>query len=189
MSQDAPKATKSLQLVSRSTYVKEWLLQALFFVCAFAFVLAVALIFVFVGWKALPIFTDYGFWKFITGTVWSASTKEFGILPLIAGTVLVTLGALALGTPLAVGTAVFLSDVASPRVRAFVRPAVELLAGIPSIVYGFFGIILLARDRRRVLRHAGIRCLHRVDRARHHDRTDHRGALRGRPSLHTRRNP
>ena len=143
MSQDAPKATKSLQLVSRSTYVKEWLLQALFFVCAFAFVLAVALIFVFVGWKALPIFTDYGFWKFITGTVWSASTKEFGILPLIAGTVLVTLGALALGTPLAVGTAVFLSDVASPRVRAFVRPAVELLAGIPSIVYGFFGIILL----------------------------------------------
>jgi phosphate transport system permease protein len=143
MSQDAPKVTKSLQLVSRSTYVKEWLLQALFFVCAFAFVLAVALIFIFVGWKALPIFTDYGFWRFISGTTWSASTKEFGILPLIAGTVLVTLGALALGTPLAVGTAVFLSDVASPRVRSFVRPAVELLAGIPSIVYGFFGIILL----------------------------------------------
>ena len=143
MSQDAPKVTKSLQLVSRSTYVKEWLLQALFFMCAFAFVLAVALIFIFVGWKALPIFTDYGFWKFISGTTWSASTKEFGILPLIAGTVLVTLGALALGTPLAVGTAVFLSDVASPRVRSFVRPAVELLAGIPSIVYGFFGIILL----------------------------------------------
>jgi phosphate transport system permease protein len=143
MSQDAPKVTKSLQLVSRSTYVKEWLLQALFFVCAFAFVLAVALIFIFVGWKALPIFTDYGFWRFISGTTWSASTKEFGILPLIAGTVLVTLGALALGTPLAVGTAVFLSDGASPGVRSFVRPAVELLAGIPSIVYGFFGIILL----------------------------------------------
>ncbi len=143
MSQDAPKATKSLQLVSRSTYAKEWLLQAVFFACAFAFVLAVALIFIFVGWKALPIFTDYGFWKFISGTTWSASTEEFGILPLIAGTVLVTLGALALGTPLAVGTAVFLSDVASPRVRTFVRPAVELLAGIPSIVYGFFGIILL----------------------------------------------
>jgi phosphate transport system permease protein len=143
MSPEAPKVSKSLQLVSRSTYVKEWLLQALFFMCAFAFVLAVALIFIFVGWKALPIITDYGFWKFVSGTVWSVSTKEFGILPLIAGTVLVTLGALALGTPLAVGTAVFLSDVASPRMRSFVRPAVELLAGIPSIVYGFFGIILL----------------------------------------------
>jgi phosphate transport system permease protein len=143
MSQDAPKVTKSLQLVSRSTYVREWLLQALFFTCAFAFVLAVALIFIFVGWKALPIITDYGFWKFVSGTVWSVSTNEFGILPLIAGSFLVTLGALALGTPLAVGTAVFLSDVASPRVRSFVRPAVELLAGIPSVVYGFFGIIFL----------------------------------------------
>ena len=111
--------------------------------CAFAFVLAVALIFIFVGWKALPIFTDYGFMKFITGTTWSASTEHFGILPLIAGSILVTLGALAIGTPLAVGTAVFLSDVASPSVRGFVRPAVELLAGIPSVVYGFFGIIFL----------------------------------------------
>jgi phosphate transport system permease protein len=143
VSQDAPKVTNSLQLVSRSTYVKEWLLQALFFTCAFAFVLAVALIFIFVGWKALPIITDYGFWRFVSGKVWSVSTGQFGILPLIAGSFLVTLGALALGTPLAVGTAVFLSDVASPRVRSFVRPAVELLAGIPSVVYGFFGIIFL----------------------------------------------
>ena len=141
--QSGPKPTKNLQLVSRSTYVKEWLLKALFFMCAFAFVLAVALIFIFVGWKALPIFTDYGFMKFITGTTWSASSEQFGILPLIAGSILVTLGALALGTPLAVGTAVFLSDVASPKVRSFVRPAVELLAGIPSVVYGFFGIIFL----------------------------------------------
>ena len=138
-----PKVTKTLQLVSRSTYVKEWLLQALFFACAFLFVLAVALIFGFVGWKALPIFTEYGFWEFLSGTEWSASSQQFGILPLIAGSFLVTLGALALGTPLAVGTAIFLSDVASPRVRKFVRPAVELLAGIPSVVYGFFGIILL----------------------------------------------
>ncbi len=133
----------SLQLVSRSTYVKENLLKAVFFMCAFVFVLAVALIFIFVGWKALPIVTEYGLGKFITGTVWSSSTGQFGILPLIIGSFIVTLGALALGTPLAVGTAVFLSDVASPKVRSFVRPAVELLAGVPSVVYGFFGIILL----------------------------------------------
>jgi phosphate transport system permease protein len=55
----------------------------------------------------------------------------------------VTLGALALGTPLAVGTAVFLSEIASPRVRSVVRPAVELLAGIPSVVYGFFGVVMV----------------------------------------------
>jgi phosphate transport system permease protein len=133
----------TLQLVSRSTYVKESLLKGLFFVCAFMFVLAVALIFIFVAWKAWPIVTDYGLGKFITGTVWSASSESFGILPLIVGSLIVTFGALALGTPLAVGTAVFLSEVAPPKVRAIVRPAVELLAGIPSIVYGFFGIILL----------------------------------------------
>lgn len=140
---EAPAKTGTLQLVSRATYVREWLLAALFFLCAFAFVLAVALIFVFVGYKAWPIATEYGIWQFLTGSVWSAGKDAFGILPLIAGSFIVTLGALALGTPLAVGTAVFLSDVASPKVRAFVRPAVELLAGVPSVVYGFFGIVLL----------------------------------------------
>jgi len=138
-----PPQTGTLQLVSRSTYVKETLLKSLFFLCAFAFVVAVALIFVFVGWKAWPIVTEYGFWRFVSGGVWSSGSEQFGILPLIVGSFVVTLGALALGTPLAVGTAVFLSDVASPRVRSFVRPAVELLAGVPSVVYGFFGIILL----------------------------------------------
>ena len=133
----------TLQLVSRSTYLKESLLKSLFFLCAFVFVLAVALIFGFVGWKAWPIVTDYGLGRFISGRTWSSSAGQFGILPLIVGSFIVTLGALALGTPLAVGTAVFLSDVASPRVRSFVRPAVELLAGVPSVVYGFFGIILL----------------------------------------------
>ena len=65
--------------------MKESLLKGLFFVCAFMFVLAVALIFVFVAWKAWPIVTDYGLGKFITGTEWSASNESFGILPLIVG--------------------------------------------------------------------------------------------------------
>lgn len=143
MTDERSGQTGHLQLVSRGTYAREWMLKALFFTCAFVFVLAVALIFLFVGWKAWPIVTDYGLGKFITGTVWSSGTKEFGILPLLVGSLLVTIGALALGTPLAVGTAIFLSDVASPRVRSVVRPAVELLAGVPSVVYGFFGIILL----------------------------------------------
>lgn len=136
-------APGTLQLVSRSTYIKETLLKGVFFICAFMFVLAVALIFFFVGWKAWPIVSEYGFGQFVSGEIWSAGSHSFGILPLIVGSFVVTLGALALGTPLAVGTAVFLSEVATPRVRAIVRPAVELLAGVPSVVYGFFGIILL----------------------------------------------
>lgn len=132
-----------LRLVSRTTQTKEWLLAALFFACAFVAVLGVALIFGFVGWKAAPLASEVGIREFLTGTVWAPSEDVFGIWPLIVGSFVVTLGALALGTPLAVGTAVFLSEIASPRVRAIVRPAVELLAGVPSVVYGFFGVVML----------------------------------------------
>jgi phosphate transport system permease protein len=139
---DSP-AKGELTLVSRETQVKEWLLAALFFACAFVAVLAVALIFAFVGWKAWPIITDVGLVEFLTGPVWAPTDDQFGILTLIQGSFVVTFGALIIGTPLAVGTAVFLSEVASPQIRMVVRPAVELLAGIPSVVYGFFGVVML----------------------------------------------
>jgi len=135
--------SNGLQLVSKQTQLKEWLLAALFFICAFVAVLAVALIFAFVGWKAAPIVTEVGLREFLLGPVWAPTDGQFGIRALIQGSFIVTLGALAIGTPLAVGTAVFLSEIASPRVRAVVRPAVELLAGIPSVVYGFFGVVML----------------------------------------------
>jgi len=140
--QSSPAAGQ-LRLVSRETQVREWLLAALFFLCAFVAVLAVALIFAFVGWKAWPILTEVGLVPFLTGTEWAPTDGQFGIMTLIQGSIVVTVGALALGTPLAVGTAVFLSEIASPRMRSLVRPAVELLAGIPSVVYGFFGVVML----------------------------------------------
>ncbi len=136
-------ARGTLRLVSRETQVKEWLLASVFFACAFVAVLAVALIFAFVGWKAWPIFSEVGISEFLFGRVWASSEELYGILPLIQGSFVVTLGALVIGTPLAVGTAVFLSEIASPGVRAVVRPAVELLAGIPSVVYGFFGVVVV----------------------------------------------
>lgn len=136
-------STGKLQLVSKSTMLKEWLLAALFFVCAFVAVLGVALIFGFVGWRAIPIGEQVGVWAFLSGSVWAPSAGVFGIWPLIVGSFVVTIGALVIGTPLAVGAAVFLSEIASPRVRSVVRPAIELLAGVPSVVYGFFGIVML----------------------------------------------
>lgn len=137
------RSRSKMRLVSRSTIVKEWTLATLFFLCAFVAVLGVALIFLFVGVRAWPVLSEVGLGNFILGRVWDASGEVFGILPLITGSLIVTFGALALGTPLAVGTAVFLSEIASPKMRAIVRPAVELLAGIPSVVYGFFGIVVL----------------------------------------------
>jgi phosphate ABC transporter permease protein PstC len=132
-----------LQLVSRRTVAKEWTLATIFFACACVAVVGVALIFLFVGWRALPVITDVGLKGFLGSWVWAPSVELYGILALLTGSIIVTVGALLLGTPLAVGTAVFLSEIASPRVRNIVRPAVELLAGIPSVVYGFFGIVML----------------------------------------------
>lgn len=138
------EGSSKLQLVSRSTQLKEATLATLFFLCAFIAVVSVALIFAFVAWRALPIFSEVGFKEFITGTRWAPSENIFGIVPFIVGSFVVTLGALVLGAPLAVATAVFMSEIAPARVRALVRPAVELLAGIPSVVYGFFGVVIVA---------------------------------------------
>ncbi|MDZ4180207.1 MAG: phosphate ABC transporter permease subunit PstC [Coriobacteriia bacterium] len=132
-----------LQLVSRATYLKEVALKNLFLLCACVAVAGVVLIFAFVGLRGWPAFAEVGVWNFLSGSEWSSSTGEFGIWPLIYGSIVVMAGALALGTPLAVGTAIFLSEIATPRVRGIVRPAVELLAGIPSVIYGFFGLLIL----------------------------------------------
>ncbi len=132
-----------LKLVSRATYLKEAALKNLFLLCAFMAVAGVALIFVFVGYRGWPIFGEVGLGKFLFGMEWLPTSDEFGILPLFVGSLVVTIGALVLGTPLAVGAAVFLSEIAPPKVRTIVRPAIELLAGVPSVVYGFFGLLIL----------------------------------------------
>ena len=132
---------RELALVSRSTYIKEKALQWIFFACAFLAVVTVILIFVFTTYSALPVFTDIGLADFFSFT-WAPSEGHYGILSLLAGSGLVTVGALAMGVPLGVGTAVYLVEIASKRVRKLISP-VDLLAGIPSIIYGFFGMIII----------------------------------------------
>ena len=137
----APKK-RELALVSRSTYIKEKALQWIFFACAFLAVVTVILIFVFTMYSALPVFTDIGLADFFSFT-WAPSEGHYGIMSLLAGSGLVTVGALAMGVPLGVGTAVYLVEIAGKRVRKLISPAVDLLAGIPSIIYGFFGMIII----------------------------------------------
>ena len=105
-------------------------------------VVTVILIFVFTTYSALPVFTDIGLADFFSFT-WAPSEGHYGIVSLLAGSGLVTVGALAMGVPLGVGTAVYLVEIASKRVRKLISPAVDLLAGIPSIIYGFFGMIII----------------------------------------------
>jgi phosphate transport system permease protein len=86
----------------------------------------------------------------LLGTIWrpgsiiGTENAQFGLIPMIAGSILSTFGAAVLGVPLAIGTAILLAEIAPPAVRETVRPAVELLAGIPSVVYGLFGMVVLA---------------------------------------------
>ncbi len=132
----APKK-RELALVSRSTYLKEKALQWIFFACAFLAVVTVILIFVFTTYSALPVFTDIGLADFFSFT-WAPSEGHYGIMSLLAGSGLVTMG-----VPLGVGTAVYLVEIAGKRVRSLISPAVDLLAGIPSIIYGFFGMVII----------------------------------------------
>jgi len=138
-----PAGNGGLSRISRATHLKEALLRNAFLVCACVAVAGVTLIFVFVGYQGWPIFAKLGIGEFLGGRVWYPTKGLFGILTLVVNSLLAMAGGLVLGAPLAVGTAVFLSEVASPRVREVTRPAVELLAGIPSVVYGFFGLVLL----------------------------------------------
>jgi len=140
---DAPAAASGLKMMSRATYLREALLKNLFLVCAVVAVAAVALIFVFTMARGWEVVKDPGLVAFLGGSEWSATLGRFGIMPLVVGTLAITIGSLVLGAPLAIGTAVFLSEIASPRMRAIVRPAVEMLAGVPSVVYGFFGLVIL----------------------------------------------
>lgn len=133
---------RDLALVSRSTYLKEKGLQYLFFGCAFLAVVTVLLIFAFTMMRAAPVFTDIGLANFFSFT-WAPTEGQYGILSLLAGSGLVTIGALVLGVPLGVGTAVYLTEIATDHVRALISPAVDLLAGIPSIIYGFFGMVII----------------------------------------------
>lgn len=123
----------------------ERIMNAVFFICGMVSIAAVALITIYMVWAGLPAIFKIGPVDFLLGTVWksTASEPQFGILPFILTSVWGMVGALIIGVPVGVLTAVFLAKLAPPKLAALVRPAVELLAGIPSVVYGLIGMIVL----------------------------------------------
>lgn len=117
--------------------------EAIFLVCALAGVVSVIAIIVFVFYKGLhPFFGQdaYSFVDFITGTRWAPGQDIYGIFYMIVGSVFSTLGAIVIGVPIGVLTAVFISEIAPEGAVKVIKPAVELLAGIPSVLYGAFGL-------------------------------------------------
>ena len=122
---------------------KEKIYEKILLISAFVSVITIILIGGFIFKEGLPIIQKVGLLDFLLGKEWHPTKDIFGILPMIIGTFAVTLGALVLGVPLGVATAIFLAIFAPPRVSRVIRPAVELLAGIPSVVYGLFGMVIV----------------------------------------------
>lgn len=123
--------------------VKEGAARVAFTFAALVSILAVALICAFLFAKGVPGMAKIGVWKFLSGTKWKPGQEIFGVFPFILGSIYVTAGALIVGVPAGLMTAIYLSRFASKRIRKVLRPAIALMAGIPSVVYGFFGLVAI----------------------------------------------
>lgn len=134
---------KNIGKVGDSMHFKEKLIEKWLLLNAFLAVFIVGLITIFIFKEGLPVMLKTGLQHFIFGQQWDPLNGIFGIFTMIVGSFAVTLGALVLGVPLGVACAIFLAEIAPLRVTKFIRPAIELLAGIPSVVYGFFGLIII----------------------------------------------
>ena len=123
--------------------MKEKVMKVVFLMTACVSILAVALICLFLFVNGVPALQKIGLFEFLGGTTWKASSDKFGILPMILGSVYVTAGALVIGVPIGILTAVFLARFCPKRLYKPLKAGVDLLAGIPSVVYGFFGLCVL----------------------------------------------
>lgn len=119
----------------------ERMMKAVFFIAACASVLAVALICIFLFSNGIPAMTEIGVSDFLLGQKWKPSNKIFGILPFILGSIYVTAGSVVIGVPTALLTAIFLAFYCPKKLYPILKAMVNLMAGIPSVVYGFFGLV------------------------------------------------
>ena len=138
--------------MSRRFRITEFLIEKTIFVTSFAAILAVLLIFAFVFKESLPIFTnpevqkEASIGKFVTQREWQpvSDNPRYAFLPLVVGTLKVVLVAALFAIPIAILAALYTTEFATGRLREFLKPAVEMLAGIPSVVLGFFALIVMA---------------------------------------------
>ena len=124
---------------------KEDIMRGVFFIAALASILAVALICVFLFAQGLPPAAKIGVLEFLTGEIWkpTAADPSYGILPMILGSIYITAGAIVLGVPIGILAALFMARICPKPVYRILKPAINLMAGIPSVIYGFFGMMVL----------------------------------------------
>ena len=129
---------------------RENLMHAVFFVCALTSIAAVVLICVFLFANGVPAMREIGLLDFLTGAKWKPGNDIYGILPMILGSIYITAGAVVIGVPIGLLTAIFMAYYCPKKLYGLLKPCTELLAGIPSIVYGFFGMVIIVPAVRTV---------------------------------------
>jgi phosphate transport system permease protein len=122
---------------------KERVMHIVFLLSACISILAVALICIFIFINGIPAMAEIGVFKFLSGTVWKPSSNIYGIFPMILGSLYVTAGAIVIGVPIGILTAVFLAHFCPQKLYRILKPIIDLLAGIPSVVFGFFGLMVI----------------------------------------------
>lgn len=130
-------------------------MQGVFLIAACTSVLAVALICVFLFANGIPAMKEIGFVKFLTGEMWKPNNNLYGLLPMIVGSLYVTAGAILFGVPIGILTSVFMARYCPKKIYRPLKMATELLAGIPSVVYGFFGLVVIVPIIRDLGRNLG----------------------------------
>jgi phosphate ABC transporter permease protein PstC len=138
---------------------KEKLIEKILLLLALSAIGSLVLISVFIFLEGLPIIGRAGIGNFILGSHWAPTRGHFGIFAMIVSSLYVTLGAMVLGVPLALACAIILAEFSPPRLTRILKPTIELLAGIPSVVYGFLGVILLVPVIRNYLGGPGLSLL------------------------------
>ncbi len=123
--------------------ITELIMKIVFLLSACISVLAVAVICYFLFSEGLPAIAEIGPGNFLGGTLWKPLEGLFGILPMIIGSIYVTAGAILIGVPIGLLCAIFMAKFCPAKLYRFLKPAIDLLAGIPSIVYGFFGLVVI----------------------------------------------
>lgn len=118
-------------------------MHIVFFVCALTSIAAVVLICLFLFANGIPAMKEIGLLNFLTGAKWKPGNDIYGILPMILGSIYITAGAVVIGVPIGLLTAIFMAYYCPKKLYGLLKPCTELLAGIPSIVYGFFGMVII----------------------------------------------
>lgn len=134
---------------------KEKFMEGIFFIAACTSVLSVALICVFLFANGVPAMKEIGIFNFLLGEKWKPKNDIYGILPMIMGSIYVTAGAIIIGVPIGILTSVFMAKYCPKKIYPFLKSSIELLAGIPSVVYGFFGLVILVPFVREVFGKTG----------------------------------